>query len=97
MIAGKPCIRINDEFIRVGDLLDFINENKVSPNTMIWIDFGDCNGTFLRKDAGKNWKSNNGINITDGTLSLNLSPSCLKWHEIDVKYPVKLSTDKCNK
>ena len=92
----KPCMKkIDKEFISVGDLVDFINKNHVSPNTMIWIDFGDGNGTFLRHASTDNWRTNDGITSDDGTLRLNLSPSSLKWHEIDVLHPVVLSNDKC--
>lgn len=97
MILEKPCIKkVSAEFVSVGDLLNFVKENKVSPNTMIWIDFGDGNGAFLRTDAGKNWKTNKSITMDGGTLRFNLSPSCLTWHDINTLHPVVLSVDKCN-
>ena len=96
MIYGKPCIRsVSNEFVSVGDLLDFIKTNQVSSDTMIWIDFGDGNGTFLRTDAVNNWRTNKALTCEDNTLRLSLSPSCLKWHEINVLHPVVLSVDKC--
>ena len=96
MMTEKSCVKkVSEEFISVGDFLNFVKENKVSPNTMIWIDFGDGNGTYLRKDAGKNWKTNKGITMDGDSIRLSLSPSCLKWHEINVLHPVVLSVDKC--
>lgn len=95
MILDKPCMkRLNPEFVSVDDLYKFIADNHVMPNTPIWIDFGDGNGTFLRKDAGKNWKTNEGLTFDNGVLRLNLSPNCLNWVKIDALHPVKLTNNK---
>jgi hypothetical protein len=64
-------------------------------NVPIWIEFGDGNGTFLRTDAGKNWKTDKGLTFDDDTLRINLSPSCLAWRDINTIHPVVLSVDKC--
>lgn len=96
MITEKPNFKALDkEFVSVGNLIDFINSNHIRTNVPIWIDFGDGNGTFLRTKANKNWRTENCLMYDDKTLRLSLSPSCLKWHEIDTLHPVVLSTDKC--
>lgn len=96
MITEKPSFKkVSEEFVSIGDLLDFVKKNHVCENTMIWIDFGDGNGTFLRTKANKNWRTESGITYDDKTLRLSLSSNCLKWHEINVLHPVVLSTDKC--
>lgn len=96
MITEKPNFKALDkEFVSVGNLIDFINSNHIRTNVPIWIDFGDGNGTFLRTDVGKNWKTDKGLTFDDDTLRINLSPSCLTWRDINTLHPVVLSVDKC--
>jgi hypothetical protein len=96
MITEKPNFKALDkEFVSVGNLIKFINSNLIGTNVPIWIDFGDGNGTFLRTEANKNYKTNKGMTFDNNTLKLNLSPSCLNWVKIDALHPVVLSVDKC--
>ena len=71
------------------------NKNHIMHNVLIWIEFGDGNGTFLKTEANKNYKTNNGMAFDSNTLKLNLSPSCLNRAKIDALHPVVLSVDKC--
>jgi hypothetical protein len=95
MITERPNFKALDkEFVSVGNLIDFINSNHIRTNVPIWIDFGDGNGTFLRTEANKNYKTNNGMTFDSNILKLNLSQSCLNWAKIDALHPVVLSVDK---
>jgi len=92
MFIDKPNFKpLDKEYVSVGDLVDFINKNHIMHNVPIWIEFGDGNGTFLRTEANKNYKTNDGITFDNNTLRLNLSPSCLNWVKIDALHPVVLS------
>jgi len=96
MFTDKPNFKpLDKEYVSVGNLIDFINRNHIRANVPIWIDFGDGNGTFLRTEANKNYKTNNGMTFDDDTLRINLSPSCLTWRDINTLHPVVLSVDKC--
>ena len=96
MFTDKPNFKpLDKEYVSVGNLIDFINSNHIRANVPIWIDFGDGNGTFLRTDAGKNWKTDKCLTFDDNTLRINLSPSCLTWRDINTLHPVVLSVDKC--
>ena len=96
MFTDKPNFKpLDKEYVSVGNLIDFINSNHIRANVPIWIDFGDGNGTFLRTDVGKNWKTDKGLTFDDDTLRINLSPSCLAWRDINTIHPVVLSVDKC--
>jgi hypothetical protein len=96
MFTDKPNFKpLDKEYVSVGNLIDFINKNHIMRNVPIWIEFGDGNGTFLRTDAGKNWKTDKGLTFDDDTLRINLSPSCLAWRDINTIHPVVLSVDKC--
>lgn len=98
MINGKETIKTNSEFVTVGELMNFIKENELSEDSLIWIDFGQGDGTFLRKEVKGNFKSNKGLTFEENTeydtIKIHLSPICLKWHEVDTLYPVVLSVDK---
>jgi hypothetical protein len=89
MFTDKPNFKpLDKEYVSVGDLVDFINKNHIMRNVPIWIEFGDGNGTFLRTEANKNYKTNDGMTFDNNTLRLNLSPSCLNWAKIDALHPV---------
>ena len=94
MITGKPCFKpLDKEFVSVGDLVKFIKDNHVRENIPIWIDFGDGNGTYLRTESFKNWKTDKGITLDGNTLRLNLSPNSLNWVKVDTLHPVKLTNN----
>ena len=92
-------MRKNDEFVTIGDIVEYAKHNTINDDTPIFINIGQGDGTFLRRKATGNYKGENGVfydegAIEGGVLELRLSPSCTKWIEIGALYPIKLTNNK---
>ncbi|MBP5458440.1 MAG: hypothetical protein J6Y37_18265 [Paludibacteraceae bacterium] len=81
------------EFVTWGDMVKYANDNGINDDTLLFVDFGQGDGSYVRHVATMNYKGSVPFSYdkNSSTLEIRLSPNCLGWVKVNTLHPIVLS------